>query len=190
MRVKIPCLCSFIIMLCIFLSCTSKPKTENDTTVRDLQEIKENKELVVLTLYGSTSYFMYRGQEMGFHYELAKQFAAYLNVDLRIEVAKNLNELYEKLYNEEGDLIAYNLPITKEKKDSVNFCGQEAISHQVIIQKKGKNRLTDVTQLIGKTIHVMSDRYYDRLINLNTELGGGIDIIKVKADSLSTEDLI
>lgn len=190
MRVKIPCLCSFIIMLGIFLSCTSKPKTENDTTIRDLQEIKENKELVVLTLYGSTSYFMYRGQEMGFHYELAKQFAAYLNVDLRIEVAKNLNELYEKLYNEEGDLIAYNLPITKEKKDSVNFCGQEAISHQVIIQKKGKKRLTDVTQLIGKTIHVMSDRYYDRLINLNTELGGGIDIIKVKADSLSTEDLI
>ncbi|NMA72837.1 MAG: transporter substrate-binding domain-containing protein [Bacteroidales bacterium] len=187
---RILCLCSSIIILGIFLSCGSKPKTENGTTARDLQEIKENKELVILTLYGSTSYFMYRGYEMGFHYELAKQFAEYLNVNLRIEVAKTLDELYEKLYNEEGDLIAYNLPITKEKKDSVNFCGQEAISHQVIVQKKDKNRLSDVTQLIGKTIHVMSDRYYNRLINLNNELGGGIDIVKMSADSLSTEDLI
>lgn len=190
MRKELLCLCSYILMLSLFFSCASKPKTENGTTTRDLQQIKEDKELVVLTLYGSTSYFMYRGQEMGFHYELAKQFAAYLNVNLRMEVAKDLNELYQKLYNEEGDLIAYNLPITKEKKDSVNFCGQEAISHQVIVQKKGRNALTDVTQLIGKTVHVMSERYYDRLINLNTELGGGIDIIKVNADSLSTEDLI
>ncbi len=188
-----PFLHIFSIMLgVILLSCTSRSQETNDNgaIIRDLQDIKNEKELVVLTLYGSTSYFMYRGQEMGFHYELAKQFANYLDVKLKIEVASNLDELYNKLCEGEGDLIAYNLPITKNKRDSVNFCGQEAISHQVIIQKKGKGTLTDVTQLIGKKVHVMSDRYYKRLINLNTELGGGIDIIKINPDSLSTEDLI
>lgn len=181
-----------VILGIILLSCASRSQETNDNgaIIRDLQDIKNEKELVVLTLYGSTSYFMYRGQEMGFHYELAKQFANYLDVKLKIEVASNLDELYNKLCEGEGDLIAYNLPITKNKRDSVNFCGQEAISHQVIIQKKGKGTLTDVTQLIGKKVHVMSDRYYKRLINLNTELGGGIDIIKINPDSLSTEDLI
>ena len=36
---------------------------------------KDSGELVVLTLYSSTSYFIYRGQEMGFQYELSEQFA-------------------------------------------------------------------------------------------------------------------
>ena len=40
-------------------------------------------ELVVLTLYSSTSYFIYRGQDMGFQYELSEQFAKSLGVKLR-----------------------------------------------------------------------------------------------------------
>ena len=36
----------------------------------DLQQIRDSNELVMLTLYSSTSYFIYRGQEMGFQYEL------------------------------------------------------------------------------------------------------------------------
>ena len=30
----------------------------------DLQQIRDSNELVMLTLYSSTSYFIYRGQEM------------------------------------------------------------------------------------------------------------------------------
>lgn len=181
-----------LILLLLSFGCRPQAKQSNENTnqTRDLEEIKGSKELVVLTLYGSTSYFMYRGQEMGFQYELAKQFAEYLNVKLKIEVATDIDELYSKLNKGEGDLIAYNLPRTKEHKDSVIFCGQEAITHQVIVQKRGKDKLTDVTQLIDKTIHVVSDRYLNRLINLNTELGGGIEIIKLDSDSVTTEDLI
>ena len=91
-----------------------------DEAVGDLQQIKDSGELVVLTLYSSTSYFNYRGQEMGFQYELSEQFAKSLGVKLRVVVARNVQELIKKLLAGEGDIIAYNVPITKELKDSLS----------------------------------------------------------------------
>lgn len=103
--------------------------------VRDLSQIKDSGELVVLTLYSSTSYFNYRGQEMGFQYELSEQFAKSMGLKLRIEVANSVDELIRKLLAGEGDMIAYNLPITKEWKDSILYCGEDIITHQVIVQQ-------------------------------------------------------
>lgn len=78
-----------------------------DEAVGDLQQIKDSGELVVLTLYSSTSYFNYRGQEMGFQYELSEQFAKSLGVKLRVVVARNVQGLIKKLLAGEGDIIAY-----------------------------------------------------------------------------------
>lgn len=146
--------------------------------------------MVVLTLYSSTSYFNYRGQEMGFQYELSEQFAKSMGLKLRIEVANSVDELIRKLLAGEGDMIAYNLPITKEWKDSILYCGEDIITHQVIVQQGKSKSLKDVTELVGKDIYVKPGKYYDRLVNLNNELGGGIHIHEVTSDSITVEDLI
>ena len=49
---------------------------------------------------------------MGFQYELSQQFARSLGVKLTVKVARNTSHLIEMLRRGEGDLIAYNLPIT------------------------------------------------------------------------------
>lgn len=59
---------------------------------------KDSGELVVLTLYSSTSYFNYRGQEMGFQYELSEQFAKSLGVKLRVVVARNVQGLIKSYW--------------------------------------------------------------------------------------------
>ena len=177
-------------ILIAFIACRKQQQSQKPE-VYDLPQILEKGELVVLTLYSSTSYFNYRGQEMGFQYELAQQFAQKLGVKLEIKVASSIPELLEKLAAGEGDLIAYNIPITKELKDSIIFCGEEVITHQVVVQHNNRNELlTDVTELIGKEIHVKSGKYYDRLVNLDNELGGGIIIHQENNDSVSIEDLI
>ena len=182
----------FLIFVCCISGCRKNHHSKEEGNDRDLTQIKDSGELVVLTLYSSTSYFIYRGQEMGFQYELSEQFAKSLGVKLRIEVANNVHELIQKLLAGEGDMIAYNLPITKEWKDSLIYCGEDVITHQVIVQQgNGKKKpLKDVTELIGKNIYVKPGKYYDRLVNLNNELGGGILIHKVTNDSITTEDLI
>ena len=181
-----------LIFVCCIFGCRKNHHSKEEGNDHDLAQIKDSGELVVLTLYSSTSYFIYRGQEMGFQYELSEQFAKSLGVKLRIEVANNVHELIQKLLAGEGDMIAYNLPITKEWKDSLIYCGEDVITHQVIVQQNnGKEKpLKDVTELIGKNIYVKPGKYYDRLVNLNNELGGGILIHKVTNDSITTEDLI
>jgi membrane-bound lytic murein transglycosylase F len=181
-----------MIIISLYFSCGNKHSHEADDTVRSLQQLEDSGELVVLTLYGSTSYFIYRGQEMGFQYELSEQFAQSLGLKLKVKVAHDVPELVQKLIDGEGDMIAYNVPVTKELKESVIYCGEEMITHQVIVQRgtPSKDVLRDVTELIGKDVYVKPGKHYSRLVNLNDELGGGIRIHEVDNDSTTVEDLI
>lgn len=176
------------LVFCVWLaSCRFSGRQESET---DLPQVIERGELVALTLTGSTSYFNYRGEPMGFQYELAGQFAHSLGLKLKLKIVKDEAELVNSLLRGEGDLIAYNLPITNAHKDSLLYCGEENITHQVIIQRRGKEALKDVTQLVGKEIFVNPGKYYDRLVNLNRELGGGIGLHTLQTDSISAEELI
>lgn len=182
---------SIIIFLVLLTSCGvgHRPIPKNE---RDLQDIKRSKELVVLTMTRSTSYFIYRGEEMGFQYELAGQFAKSLGLNLKIKTARNMDEMLGMLRQGDGDIVAFNVPFTKAYKDSLLYCGEQTVNHQVVVQRKssGFPMLTNVTQLVGKDVYVKPGRYLQRLENLNKELGGGIKIHKVTADSVTTEDLI
>ncbi len=185
-------LATMLLCLLVTAGCRGNRTDSREERVHDLQQIKDSGELVVLTLYSSTSYFNYRGQDMGFQYELSEQFAKSLGVKLKVKVARNVKDLIRKLEAGEGDLIAYTLPVTKEWKDSLLYCGEDVITHQVVVQRKnGRHKpLKDVTELIGKDIYVNPGKYYERLVNLDKELGGGIHIHLVRSDSISAEDLI
>ncbi|MDE5676315.1 transglycosylase SLT domain-containing protein [Phocaeicola sp.] len=182
----------FLLACTCMVACRHRSHPAQETNY-DLPQIKDSGELVVLTLNSSISYFDYRGEPMGLQYELASQFARSLGVRLRVETARNTHHLVHKLLQGEGDLIAYNLPVTKEFKDSVLFCGEDNITHQILVQrntnKKGKV-LNNVTELIGKEVYAKPGKHLERLINLDKELGGGILIHRVDNDSITTEDLI
>ncbi len=186
-------LCLALLAFALLGGCRGRQAASRAGTAPDeLQQIKDSGVLTVLTLYSSTSYFNYRGQEMGFQYELSEQFAGSLGARLKVKVAANAHDLVRRLLAGEGDLIAYNLPVTREWKDSLTYCGGEVITHQVLVQRSGgKERpLKDVTGLVGKDVYVKPGRHHDRLANLDRELGGGLRIHKVTADSVTEEDLI
>jgi membrane-bound lytic murein transglycosylase F len=159
----------------------------------DFSLIKEKGEINALTLSGSTSYFIYKGEPKGYEYELLSNFAENQNLRLNIKLAESESQLIEMLLNGEGDLIACKFPITNEGKEILLYTGREVINQQVLIQRsnKGDTLLKDVTELIGKDVWVIRDtKYYRRLENLNDELGGGINIQTIDKDTVSTEDLI
>lgn len=190
---KLPVLLCLFYLLCTLMNgCTGKPATERVIPIHDLPQIQDSGQLVVLTLYSSTSYFIYRGEPMGIQYELSEQFAKTLGVKLEIKIANNVQQLETMLLRGEGDLIAYNLPVTLSGRDSLLYCGEDVVTHQVLVQRDGRREhpLQDVTELIGKEIYVKPGRSLTRLRNLNRELGGGIIIHEVTGDSITEEDLI
>lgn len=147
--------------------------------------------LRVATLYSPLSYFIYRDQPMGYDYDLLNQLAHDKNMLLDLKVAPNLNRAVEMLDSGLIDLIAFEVPITAEYADRVIPAGPENITFQVLVQPKGDSLITDVTQLVGRDVYVEKDsKYMARMQNLNSELGGGINIHAIDKDTLITEDLI
>lgn len=143
------------------------------------------------TLYGPTSYFNYRGQEMGFDYENLKQFANDEGMVLDLKVAPSLKSLLNMVTTGEVDLAAYPIPQIEEYSDLVRHCGHREVTWQVLVQPHSDEPITDVTELVGKTVYVEKDsKYHYRINNLNQELGGGINIIPISKDTLITEDMI
>ncbi|MDD4777323.1 MAG: transglycosylase SLT domain-containing protein [Fermentimonas sp.] len=181
----------FSLVIGVFcLSCGKWSKKEGSY---DFPQILQEDTLRVLTLNTSTSYFIYRDQPMGYHYDLISDFCSQHGITPRIIVAENVEEMINMLQKGDGDLIAYNLPVTNEMKDSFLYAGFRQISHQVLVQRVRQvdSMLRDVVELIGKDVTVIDNsKHLNRIENLNSELGGGIIIDRADGDSLVTEDLI
>ncbi len=169
---------------------------------KDFSEIKKDGKLTVITIYNSTSYFLYRGKPMGFEYELVKKLADHLELELDIKVAKDIDHLFDMLNAGVGDLIAFGLSVTEDRKKLVNFTEYHYLTHQVLVQRRPENwrklpmykikkqTLNDPIEMIGKTVHVRKNSsYFERLENLEDEIGGQIDIQLVSGDK-TTEDII
>ncbi|MCD7976770.1 MAG: transglycosylase SLT domain-containing protein [Tannerellaceae bacterium] len=186
-------LCFLLFSLFIYGCSGGKKEAENPEPVTDLPQLKAKGEITAVTLYSSTSYFEYRGEPMGYEYDMIRSFAESEGLEVVIKVAESTSRLLEMLAAGEADVIAYPMVFENSLKQDYLYCGREELTSQVLIQRadRGDRILTDVTQLIGKEIYVQQDtRYYQRLVNLNNELGGGIDIQTIEKDSITTEDLI
>ena len=200
----------------IFISCQSGQKQEQtkSTSVSgeevkmeprvdiDLPEIRKRDTLRAIMSYSSTSYFLYRGQPMGYEYELLKRLANHLDLNLEVVIAEDMDRMFKMLNIGKGDIIAHGMTITQERKEKINFTHHHTVTHQALVQRKPDNwrqmklhniekqLISDPIELIGKTVHVRENSsYYQRLQNIEEEIGGDIDIQTVSGE-LTTEDLI
>jgi membrane-bound lytic murein transglycosylase F len=161
-----------------------------------LELIRERGRLKVVTEYNSISYFIYRGQPMGFQYEMLHELANYLDLELEVTVSNDLDKNFQDLREENVDLIAMNLTVTSERKKTVDFTVPLLQTRQVLVQRKPQhwekmnqnqlrhNVLWNQLDLAGKTVYVQAGSVYAaRLRSLSDEIGGGIDIREVQFES-------
>jgi membrane-bound lytic murein transglycosylase F len=206
MRFFIPTLLSFLSLL-ILSNCSEEAeknveKFERPSISIDLAEILKRGKLTVLAENSSTSFFIYRGKKMGFEYEILKEFANELGVELEIKIVNNLDDLTEMLNNGEGDLIACNYTVTRERSKIIDFSVPILRTPQVLIQRKPegweemepiqieKKLLRDPAQLMHKKVHVWKNSsYYRRLMHLQEEIGDTIFIME-EDGKIGGEELI
>jgi len=175
----------------------------------DLPEIIEKGKLTVLAENSSTSYFIYKEKKMGFEYELLKLFTEEIGVELEVIVVKNLDSLMTMLNRGDGDLIACNYTVTRERNKTINFSEPFLESQQVLVQRKPDGwedmeeeewkakMLTKPGELAQKSVQVWKNSsYYERLMHLQEEIGdtihieglqgniGGEELIEMVADGI------
>jgi membrane-bound lytic murein transglycosylase F len=165
-------------------------------------DLAENKVLRVITLTNPTGYFLYKGQPMGYEYELLKQFTAERKMDFEVILADNLADMFDKLLAGEGDLIAYDLTVTQERKKLVDFTAPHLKVRQVLVQRKpngwrkmaghvlDKQLVREPMDLEQKIVHVEANSAFDtRLAHLQDEIGAEIDVKRV-GGQITTHELI
>lgn len=189
---NLPSICLTITILVFCCACVNKTGQASDNS-GDSVSIGTllSDTLKVVTLYGPTSYFNYRGEELGFDYENVKKFAESENLVLDLQIAPNIPEMIDRLKTGKADLAAYPVPYIAEYNDEIIHCGPKEITWQVLIQKESPERISDVTQLVGKEVTVeKGSKYQFRMENLNDELGGGVKINAIQSDTITSEDFL
>ncbi len=183
----------------IISSCGTGEK-ENRAVAIDLPEILERGKLIAILGYSPTSYFLYKGEPMGYEYELLQRLADHLGVKLEIVIENNLEKMFIRLNRGDGDIIAHSLTVTQARKKRVNFTDYLFTTRQVLVQRKPpqwrqmklheieRELIRNPIQLIGKTIYVKAgSSHYERLLHLMDEIGGKINIVTVDGDTTSEQ---
>lgn len=164
--------------------------------VTNLELIRQEGKLKVVTEYNSISYFIYRGKPLGFQFEMLHALANYLELELEVTVSNDLDKNFRDLKEGEVDLIAMNLTVTADRKKEVDFTYPLLQTRQVLVQRKPErwedmqskqlesNLIRNQLDLAGKTVYVQAGSVYAaRLMSLSDEIGGGIRIREVQLES-------
>ena len=175
----------------ILLSC-STDKQELKESGSDEVAIPElsSDTLHVATLYGSSSYFRFRDEILGYDVELSAHLARHIKKPLQIHLARTRQQMIDWLDEGTVELIAYDMYESRELKSKYQFVAYQPDSYLVLVQLIGVNTVTSIAELRGKTIHVPENSpQLQRLRSLNRELGGGINIVEVP-DTVGSDEII
>lgn len=161
---------------------------QNDVYKADLDEIKKRKVLRVLTRNSSTSFFIYRGEQLGFEYELARELAKQLDVRLEVIVPPTREALLTYLREGRGDLVAAGLVATPERTAEFAMTSAYNKVSELLVVSAKNTEIQTLADMKGKKISVRkSSSYYQTLESLKTQHGFVIDIVP---DDIETEEIL
>lgn len=173
---------------------------------RDLAEIHERGQLTVLAPYNSTTYFLYRGEPLGYEYELLETFARENNLALKMVVVTDPKSILPLLNSGEGDIAAGRLIPTQENQIHVSFTRALYRTEPALVQQESSPEaaspvaqqalapgpadplpevdiqarlITHPAQLAGKTVNLPEQSpYRNTLVELSDEISGDVYVVE------------
>jgi membrane-bound lytic murein transglycosylase MltF len=161
---------------------------------RDYDEIMASGELNVVTDYNSIGLYVSGDTLQGFQREMILALEKEWGIKVNLFLENSLDENLEGLLAMRYDLIARNIPVNVQLRDTIAFTSPIMLNKQVLVQRKQEynDAVEPIRQhldLAGKTIHVAGDSpAILRLNNLSHEIGDTIFI--VEDPTYETEQLV
>ncbi|OUS32494.1 hypothetical protein A9Q99_00005 [Gammaproteobacteria bacterium 45_16_T64] len=155
---------------------------------RNWEQIKESGRLRMLTLNNPASYFMWRGELMGFDKDLIEQFAKNHGLHLSVIIKDSIPELIASLNAGEGDVIAASLTqSSKREEQGLMFSKPYLTIRESIVGKTNGPEISSPEELKNHTVGVNPDTtFYDYFEDLKLS---GVDLISKEYKATSTETL-
>ena len=158
-------------------------KTANQSSI-DLDAIRKRGKLIAVTDFNSTDYFIYKGEPMGFNYELLKSFSDFIGIDLEIIAENSIDRAFAMVQSGEADLLAFGLTAGSPESRRILFTDPVDETRQVLVQRKPRNwrklpndsvekkLIRNERELAKKSVYVQEKSSHgERLAVLEKEIG-------------------
>ena len=189
---------TILILPLIIFACETPEKIDDSPyCYRDWDAIKKDCVLTVLAENSPASYFIYRGRNMGYEYEILHELTKDYDVRLEVKMVNDLDEMLEMLYRCEGDLLACNLSPTDNRTKYLAFSEAHYTTRHVLVQRiqdesdsSSLHFVDNINDLRGRKVHIWKhSSYYDNLVELNEDQSLDLTIIPLEGQ-LTTDEII
>jgi len=162
-----------------------------ETWAHDLPGLAKRGVLRVLTRNGPATYYVWRGELVGFEYELVREFARRHGLRVQMVVPPSREDLLAWLREGKGDLVAAGLTRSPERaeREEVAFSRRYHVVHETVVTRAGDD-VHSVEDLAGRTVVVRrSASYWQTLERLRERTG--IDFaLEAAPETLETLQII
>ncbi len=155
----------------------------------DFDQIRKRRVLRVLLRNNAASYFLYRGELMGFEYELAREFADYHGLRLEVVVPPGYQELTTWLLEGKADIaMGFLKPDDLQRGLGIDYSDPYHYAKQHIVVHKDDSAVS-LADLDDQTISVRSRSHYWKSLSRLQNGGAGFSL-RATDDDVETEYLI
>lgn len=157
---------------------------------RDLVEIQESGVLRILTRNNSSSYLIVRGEELGFEFELARDFAKELGVKLEVVLADSSSSMISMLNRGQGDLVAAPLSSSEALRQAAMLSRPyNELQPVLVVPREYLHLYRDVRDLNGRRVAARRWSSEQELIAKLRLSGIEVGMAQLQPD-ISTEELL
>ncbi len=154
-----------------FLTDTDRsPAIASPIVERDLGQLRAGGVLRVITHYNSSNYFIHKGGQAGFDYELLNRFARAQDLTVEVVVAEPDDDLVSLLNAGRGDVICAGLVPHPTVEHWVTATRPTNFVHKVIALPADSPRGEDLESLSGLTLTIPAgDGFREELLALKAD---------------------
>ncbi len=173
-----------------FLSEKIKLENKDEVFTSDLPDLKKRGVLRILTRNTAATYYLYRGELVGFEYDLAREFAKQQGLEVEIIVPPTREDLIPWLLAGRGDVIAASMTLTEKRKSSgAAFSRPYLFVTETLVGRADEPPFESIDQLQGRTVVVRPGSSY--MSSLKKIQSSGVEFqIKQAPVDMETEQII
>jgi membrane-bound lytic murein transglycosylase F len=136
----------------------------------ELERVRQAGELVMATRYNPTTYYETSNGPAGFEYEMARAFADYLGVQLKVVVPESFEQTLPLVMRGKVDFAAAGITITEGRQEQVWFAPAYRQVSEQVVYRVGNGRLRKVGELGGLRLDVLGgSSHVERLRTLQEQ---------------------
>ena len=156
----------------------------------DLDSIVSRGTLRAVTDFNSVNYFVYKGEAIGYQYELLSLYAEHLGVALELTAGYDDDQNAQRLHDGVVDIVATAMTVDTLRED-IAYCEPYGRGGVVLVRrgKDGTAAKTGLELLKEDTVAVMSHSEYSRLA-VQLDKDNGLELFVQPIDHYDAEQLV